>query len=316
MDKRLLDDGLTIVSQCLGRTGDIWEAHVGAAAIAGYFFAEDNGLAEETASRIAAEAAEMVRRYGPGPRERTGRDVPADEAERTILDALAASIDELHWVGHNAIYSALSLRAIRELGGWGTAAEIEGIAALVRSFAKTIPGRSWIGYSAGEVKRMKPADEDGFPVIAEPKQLSAFVLGELSAVKTIYHAEAHHDLLGHLLTFSHAINALYDLGHATFFERGVPAVLVLAKALRVSRDLDPSKTIPLRSPADRLPLTPAARAERLPVEPEFWEADYARRDWDFGHLFKFPFSFYDHLGRLDAPMPDAVENFRYVVCKP
>lgn len=74
-------------------------------------------------------------------------------------------------------------------------------------------------------------------------------------------------------------------------ERGVPAAFVLAKALRASSDLGSATTLPLRSPVDRLPLTPAVRSAALPVELAYWEADYARHDWDFGHLFKFPFSF-------------------------
>jgi len=34
-DTAILADGLTILSQCRRQTGDIWQAHYGAAAIAG-----------------------------------------------------------------------------------------------------------------------------------------------------------------------------------------------------------------------------------------------------------------------------------------
>lgn len=55
------------------------------------------------------------------------------------------TIDELHWVGHNVIYAALSLLAMKELQKWGNNQAIEGITDLILSFQKTIPGRSWIG---------------------------------------------------------------------------------------------------------------------------------------------------------------------------
>ncbi|TBL77405.1 hypothetical protein [Paenibacillus thalictri] len=111
--------------------------------------------------------------------------------------------------------------AIHELNGWGSTEEVAGITDLILSFKKSIPGRSWIGYSASEVKRMQILDEDGFPTITNPKELSWLVLEQLTKFPVIYRGEAHHDLIGHMLTFSHALNILYDLGHVSFFERGL-----------------------------------------------------------------------------------------------
>ncbi|RJE90253.1 hypothetical protein D3P07_08585 [Paenibacillus sp. 1011MAR3C5] len=119
------------------------------------------------------------------------------------------------------------------------------------SFENTIPGRSWIGYRVSEVKRITIDENDPFPSIGNTEQLSAFILNELASFQTIFRAEAHHDLIGHALTYSHALNILYDLGHITY--------------------------------------------------------------WDFGHVFKFPFSFYNHLNRLSVQMPKAEDNFRYLV---
>ncbi|PFA60117.1 hypothetical protein CN931_16330 [Bacillus sp. AFS054943] len=44
-----------------------------------------------------------------------------------------------------------------------------------------------------------------------------FILNELSKFNIIYRAESHHDLIGHMLTYSHAINIMYDLGHVFKF---------------------------------------------------------------------------------------------------
>ncbi|WP_238357823.1 hypothetical protein [Cohnella zeiphila] len=314
MNEALLEKGLEIISQCKSRTGDIWEAHIGAAAIAGFFLARDHAESPEAARRIAAQAEAMAALQASGfSEDASGEKTDFAIASGLILEALDASIDGLHWVGHHVIYSSASLLALRELGSWGSRADIEGIVDLIRSFKNTPPGRSWLGYSASEVKKLEIEAEDRIPEIAGADQLSAFVIGELASFVAIYRAEAHHDLIGHLLTFSHALNVLDDLGHPDMFRRGLPALLKLAKALRRSRDLDPERPLSLRSPVDRLPLVRAPRSERLPAEAEYWDRDYSAEHWDFGHAFKFPFSFYDHLRRVSHPPAAAVENFRYII---
>ncbi|MCD1261704.1 hypothetical protein B5M42_023155 [Paenibacillus athensensis] len=313
MDKKLLAGGLALLAQCQERTGDVWYAHYGAGAIAGYFLSLRADLSESTAVRIASEAKTMLdaRRFAEMAEPETTID--AFEAEALIVAALEATADRLHWVGHNFIYAAISLLALHELGGWGSKQAVTGIAALIRAFRGTIPGRSWIGYTTKEVKRLEPAAGE-FPPIADSKQLSALVAGELAAFRTIYRAEAHHDLLGHMLTFSHALNALLDRGHRKLFAQGLPALLQLIAALRASRELDPDREPPLlHSPVDRLPLVPARRSATLPLEAAYWERDWSALDWEFGHAFKFPFSFYDHMDRLARPYPEALENFRYVI---
>lgn len=313
MNRSILEGGLSIISNCKSKTGDIWEAHVGAGAIASYFFVKENSLSVDTGYRITSQSEAMLDTHLSARASRPNEEMDQRAAESMLLDALENSIDGLHWVGHNVIYTAVSLLAIQELGGWSTKEEIDGISSLVRSFERTIPGRSWIGYSASEVKKLQVEDSDQFPAIENAEQLSALILTELSSFQTIYRAEAHHDLIGHMLTFSHALNILYDLGHVTYFNRGVPALLKLVKVLRASQNLASEHQLKLSSPVDRWPLTKAGRSEWLPIEPDYWAIDYAHHDWDFGHVFKFPFSFYNHLNRMSFPMPKAIENFRYIV---
>lgn len=309
----ILVDGLSILSQSRRQTGDIWQAHYGAAAIAGYFFIKENHLSGKVEEAVAAENRRMIGKYlqpGTVPEE----SLSVDSAESRILAALDGTIDGLHWVGHNVIYAAISLAALHELGG-GLRHEAADIAELVSSFAKTIPGRSWIGYSAAEVKRLTLDEHDGMPEITDGDQLSAFILNELATYSVIYRAEAHHDLMGHMLTYSHALNILYDLGHHDYFHRGLPGLLKIVKVLRASRQLDPEEPIRIVSPVDRLPLVEAARSSYLPDQPEYWASgiDGAVIDWDFGHLFKFPYSFYHHWNRVSEAPAKAMENFRYII---
>lgn len=165
-----------------------------------------------------------------------------------------------------------------------------------------------------QVKGLKPslvtdAERSHFE---EPSGLSRFVLNELSRFKVIYRAEAHHDLIGHLLTFSHALNVLHDLGLMEQRRKGLSAWLVLAEVLRASRDMTEQELLPLHSPVDKLPLQLALRSQLLPAEAEYWSRSYREADWDFGHTFKFASSFYDHIRRAGGSHPKAEESFRRI----
>ncbi|NBC70683.1 hypothetical protein GT003_16905 [Paenibacillus sacheonensis] len=306
--------GLSIIAGCKARTGDIWQAHYGAAAIASVSFRWDNRLAPGTADAVARQTEAMLAVYAPQAED--GAAIAAHEAEQAIVRALGETLEGLHWVGHNFIYAAHALSALRELGGWGTAEDIAGIASLLRSFRGTIPGRSWIGYRVSEVKKLSASEEISAlsAAIDGPAALSGLVLSELAAFKRIYRAEAHHDLIGHMLTFSHALNLLHDLGREELFRAGLPQLLAIAAVLRTSRDLGMEKPIRLMSPVDRLPLELARRSEWLPAEAAFWLRDFAAIDWDFGHVFKFACSFYDHSNRAACTAHGGAEdNFRFLL---
>ncbi|WP_166705301.1 hypothetical protein [Bacillus albus] len=311
-NKTVLRDGLSIISQCKRKTNDIWHAHFGAAAIASYFFMKDNNMEEQITRSMYFQTKIMLSKRNLGDIIAQKEEIDFKIAERMIIESLEQTIDELHWVGHNVIYAALSLLAIKELQKWGDNQEIEGITNLILSFRKTIPGRSWIGFTTKEVKQLHINDEI-VNELRNPKQLSKFILKELSQFNIIYRAEAHHDLIGHLLTFSHAINIMYDLGHRDIFHRGIRSLLKLVYVLRTSQNLMPNTEINLHSPIDRLPLIESKRAHVLPTEKQFWLKDYSAFDWDFGHVFKFSYSYFDHIKRAPKYKDITLEKFRFII---
>ncbi len=316
MDKELLKNGLSIIALCKRETGDIWHAHIGVASIAAYYFIKENELSSETMKKVHSEAKVMTEKNKLSSISTNLETVSMDIAEQKIMNSLDRSIDSLHWVGHNVIYAAQSILAIRELEGWGNAEEIEGICDLIFAFEKTIPGRSWLGCSARDVRDFVIVDNEEFPSILNPTQLSEFILNEVASFSTIYRAEAHHDLIGHLLTFSHSLNVLHDLGYSEYFHRGLHAIFQLVKALRLSQNLTNDELPKLRSPVDRLPLVKAERSMWQPIEEAYWKADFTVDEWDYGHVFKFPYSFYNHYHRTPETSPKALENFRYIVWVP
>ncbi|MGR6542310.1 hypothetical protein [Paenibacillus tundrae] len=315
MDRRLLEEGLMIIVSSREHTGDLWHAHYGAAAIAAYFWVRENRLTSLAAGSATAEAKAMLRKHGvnSGASSSQGEVLPMEEAEALITQALDRTIGELHWVGHQAIYGALSLKAIRELEGWGTARDIQQLVELIDSFERTVPGRSWINTMVKEIRTLRVDESDGFPHIERPEDLSRLILDELGAFDTIYQAEAHHDLIGHMLTYGHALNMLHELGYPSLFHQGLTPFLTMVKALRLSRNVDHElDRLTLQSPVDRLPLVRAERSIALPHELEYWLTDRRSQDWNSGHVFKFPFSFYHH-ARNSNSVPESWENFRYII---
>lgn len=303
--QHLLKQGVAIIANCQQQTGDIWDAHYGAACIGAYFLTQSPILTTDVAQAISYQAEQMSSQHSlitELPVSNTLISIDAEEAETMIVQALAHNIDQLHWVGHNVIYSAVSLLAIRELTKWEHREDIQHIQQLISSFDRTIPGRSWIGYRASEVKKVIITEEDQFPAILTPADLSALVLQELAQCSPIYRAEAHHDLIGHMLTFSHALNILYDLGQVPLFIRGVVPLLQMIKVLRYSRNLDEHamQSVKLYSPVDHLPLERAVPVPFSYTDIQFWQQNLAMVDWDYGHHFKFVWSYNDHIQR--APL--------------
>ncbi|OJD64248.1 hypothetical protein [Bacillus sp. NH11B] len=310
--KSVLKGGLSIISQCKKQTNDIWHAHYGGAAIASYFFMKDNNIEEEIARNMHSHTKMMLNKQKLDEIIDGKEEIDFQSAEKMIIKSLENTIDELHWVGHNVIYAALSLLAMKELQKWGDNQAIEGITDLILSFQKTIPGRSWIGFTTKEVKKLSIYDEIQSE-LRNPKQLSKFILNELSEFKIIYRAESHHDLIGHMLTFSHAINIMYDLGYKYIFQRGIRPLLKLVYVLRASKKLMLNTEINLHSPIDHLPLIESKRAHVLPTENQFWLKDYSEFDWDFGHVFKFSYSYFDHIKRAPEYKDITLEQFRFVI---
>ncbi|MDG0789485.1 hypothetical protein OMP38_00425 [Cohnella ginsengisoli] len=139
------------------------------------------------------------------------------------------------------------------------------------------------------------------------------MLRELAAFGTIYRAEAHHDLIGHMLTFSHALVTLEELGYPALFRRGLLPLYKLVHVLRASRDLQPGEPIRLSSPVDREPLALARPSSSLPTESAFWDRERSGDEWDFGHAFKFPYSFYHHAARAGGADAAAFDRFKRII---
>ena len=312
MNTSYLINGLTAISRCKEKTGDIWQAHLGAALIAGHFFQAENTLESSTRQAVFDQMDDLIDHNQDvfAPPFPSG---PTVDFESAIIEALSETIDRLCWVGHNVIYSALSLKALRELPELGTSELVDGIVELVRTFNKSVPGRSWIGWTGREVKNLA-TPTDILLHVQDANHLSNCILDEISRFRTIYKAEAHNDLMGHLLTHSQALVILYDLGYQEIFERGINPLKKQVKILRSSQDLPPGTEFTVSSPVDKPPLEVATPLPESPLDLKYWQKDYRESNWYFGHTFKFPYSYFDHVKHASKEKEgESNSNFQYIL---
>lgn len=296
------DDYLRAALSSLARHGERsrkWgDGHWGAAVAAGCFFVEESVADAECALEVERQIALFTAIYADRFTPPIERASPAHDPVGPLLAALDRNIDRLCWVGHNVIYAALSLNALRRVPDLVEA--VPGVARLTALFDRSVPGRSWIGWTIQQV-RDASIDETTWP-LSTPADVSRAVLEELSAFRTIFRAESHHDLIGHLLDFAQAVNLLHDLGHEDLFVRALSPLRRFIFVLRSSQDLVPGQHLAITSPLDRSPLREAPAASMDPLTAAYWRRDFARCAWDGGHVFKFPYAYYDHARRVEPDL--------------
>jgi hypothetical protein len=274
------------------------DGHWGAAVAAGCFFVEESVADAECAREIERQMALFIATYADRFAPAIEQSSPPDDAVGPLLAALDGNIDRLCWVGHNVIYAALSLNALRRVPD--LAGAVPGIARLTALFDRSIPGRSWIDWTIPQVRDTR-VDETALP-LSTPADVSRTVLEELSAFRTIFQAESHHDLIGHLLDFAQAVNLLHDLGHEGLFVRALSPLRRFILVLRSSQDLTPGQPMEITSPVDRPPLREAPAASTDPLTAAYWRRDLASCGWSGGHAFKFPYAYYDHARRVESDL--------------
>jgi hypothetical protein len=292
--REYLRAGLTSLALCAERTKKWNDGHWGAAVLAGCFLVEENDIDLQCEQAVERQLSLFIKTHRERFEPRFEPAPAAPDGTSPLVMALERNIDRLCWVGHNVIFAALSLKALRrvpELTG-----TIPGLARMTALFDRSIPGRSWIGWTVREVQDV--SIDESVLSLTNPADVSRVVLEELSAFQTVFDAESHHDLIGHMLDFAQAVNVLHDLGYEQLFHRAVAPLRRFIVVLRSSQSLTLGQTLAITSPVDRPPLREVAAIKEDPLTALYWRRDFARRTWDGGHVFKFPYAYYDHARRV------------------
>ena len=133
--------------------------------------------------------------------------------------------------------------------------------------------------------RVEPADN--IPTYTDEPTIARAALHAFAAIEDVY-PFLHQGIVGHLLTHAHALIELARLGYGQIARKGHNAHRLYIK---LSRN-PPDEGEPIPRIGDAQPLAPLSEA--------FWLADHeGGREWLVGHVFKYPYSFYDLIRHID-----------------
>lgn len=269
MDSRYLYQGLCGLARA--HHASPMAGHLGAALLAGHFFAQENpeldaavylGIARDLDRIVNGEESlwfdpeaagitvpEMFAPFPPGS--------PAPESVGSIATALSANIDRTRQSGHNAIFASLAIRALEQHPEHATPEVVDGIRRLIERFDRSGPGRGYYGRPRGWIKgdAVKLPDDDGVPSYADEADMVRVTIDEL-----IRDASVRRQGFGgifHLINHARALLDLSNAGHGALARRGLAAH---HHHLRLYRSL-PDLTDELGA---------VARARHDPLTPEHW----------------------------------------------
>lgn len=244
------------------------DGHRGAAAITAYFFAREQELDAATRALFAEGlGASFVTNdlFAPLPGE-TAAPGDIDSIART----LEPRIGDFKLVGHNTIFAAAALKALRHMPEHATRERIEGICKLLERFDAVEPDDA---EPAGDVP---PLDDEAAFV--------AYAFNELIGCMDRFRGYGQ-GWAGHLTTYTHALVELHDMGFAALADAGRPALATMIGIIRKGPPED-AREIPDHAPRDDCPL-----------DDSYWR----RKKPDLtglGHALKYPYSYYNLRGRL------------------
>ncbi len=269
-DRRLVLLGLNALARAHGFDYFV-DGHRGAGIVAAHLLCDENDLDEQATSRIG-ELVDL--NWASSPLCRSFPDAEADPAGiEKIGAALAKGGDVLRQVGHNVIFAMLAIKAFRLLPSAATPQRIDGVCTLIRSLTP------W--------RNVEPDRDVDPPPLADSKAASRFILREASAAIDRFVGFGQ-GFAGHMLTFGQALVELAAMGHVQWAESCRTAFRKYVTVTRRGPEPD-AKRLPDHQPSDLRPTSAA-----------YWKKR-GDRAVDIGHVFKYPYSYYDLLRRADDP---------------
>jgi len=260
------------------------DGHRGAAMISAHQLCVENNLDSAARARITElidinwAATPLCRPFPDEP--------PAPERVREIGDALAAGGSTLRQVGHNAIFAMLAIKAFRMVPKAATPRRIAGVVKLIKLF------KPWHDDPADP--KIKP------PPFADSVAASRFVLREADAAidRWVGYGQG---FTGHMLTFGQALVELAAMGDAAWAESCREAFCKYVTITRRGPQPDSKKY------GDHAP------SELRPTAAEYWQRR-GDRTVSIGHVFKYPYSYYNLLRRSrDAALQASIDAKAYHV---
>jgi hypothetical protein len=257
---------------------NLMAGHVGAAVVAGYFISEQHpDLDERVFKGIEGELDRIIRGesvFSPKPQAGItatemfapfAKERPNADLIGSIADALSGNIDQTRESGHNVIFSAIAIRALKDHPALATPSVVDGIRKLIAGFNGTSPGSGYYGKEKGRINGRKvplPKDDD-FPPYADLPAMANAVFAALIA-----HASEQRVGFGGLWHLNNHAAALAELAQYGYRELAVRGLAGHRQHMRLWRTLpDVTEEEGARTPSKYDPRTA-----------EYWQSGQIRRD--------------------------------------
>ncbi len=290
--------------------------HLGAAVVAGYFIGEQHPeLDDRVYKGIEAELDRIISGesvFSPGKGavisasemfEPFAKENPKVSLIGDIAEALSGNIDKTRQSGHNVIFTAIAIRALKDHPELAMPAVIDGIRKLIASFDGASPGSGYYGKEKGRIdgNKITLQDDESFPPYANLDEMGKAVLDEL-IIRPGQRREGFGGM-HHIINHAAALAELENYGYPELAREGLSAHhqhLMLFRSLPDVADEHGAET----------------PTEFSPFAAEFWEPDKIRRERaHLTHRVKTMYGFKLLTGL--EPEPDkikiATDNLRYLM---
>lgn len=247
------------------------DGHRGAAMISAHMMCVDNDLDDAAAARIVElfdlnwAPSKLCASFPDG-------DPVPDAAER-VGKALAEGSGVLREVGHDAIFAMHVIKAFRMMPETATKERVEGACNLLRCI------KPW--------RDVPPDDAVDPPPFANEVAASNYILREASDAIDRFVGFGQ-GFAGHMLTFGQSLVELAASGNEEWAESCRTA---FRKYVTVTR-MGPQ-------PGDRK-IKDHKFSKLRPADADYWRAR-ADKSLGIGHVFKYPYAYYDLLARAKNP---------------
>lgn len=247
------------------------DGHRGASLISAHLMCVDNEFDDQATARIIElfdRNWATTKLCDPFP-----ETDPVDDAAKKIGMTLADGGEVLREVGHDAIFAMHAIKAFHLLPETATPERVEGVRQLIRSF------KPW--------RDIEPAEDVDPPAFADAQAASRYILKEASDALDRF-AGFGQGFAGHMLTFGQSLVELADMGYEEWAESCRTA---FRKYVTVTR---------MGPQADDRPIKDHSPSDLRPNEAEYWR-NRGDKSLGIGHVFKYPYAYYDLLSRANAP---------------
>ena len=293
--------------------------HLGAALVAGYFVGEQRpDLDPEVYKGIENDLDRVMRGESVFGAKMTKKSKLADaelfeafpkqKADERLIDgiaeALEKSIGEPRQSGHNVIFAAIAIRALKEHPEFATSSIVDGIRKLMALFNNAPPGNGYYGKEKGRIygNKITLPEDDGTPLYTDIEGMANVVLDEVIEQDPKIHRQGY----GGLVHINNHAAAIIDLAQHGYGELATGAIESHRQHLRLWRNLP--------NVADEL--GPVKHSKHTPHTAAYWTSGDVPYDRALlTHRVKTMFGF-DELARAIEDEPKekrAYDKLRYLM---